>query len=158
VLPATDVKKAATILGITWDEAWHIMERAVRRGRAAKGRAVPEIIGVHEKAIAKGHQYMTLVCDLEQATVEYIERDRKQASLQSYFDGFESEELEAVQAASMDMWPPYINACLEKIPGAEGKIVFDRFHIMRHVIDAVDMVRKREHTSTRRCWPRATPL
>ena len=44
----------------------------------------------------------------------------------------------------MDMWPPYINACLEKIPGAEGKIVFDRFHLMRHVIDAVDTVRKRE--------------
>ena len=34
---------------------------------------------------------------------------------------------------------------MEKIPGAEDKIVFDRFHIMRHVIDAVDTVRKREH-------------
>src|SRR5262245_9537598 len=65
VLLATDVKKAATILGITWDEAWHIMERAVRRGRAAKDRALPQVIGVDEKAIAKGHRYMTLVCDLE---------------------------------------------------------------------------------------------
>jgi transposase len=145
VLLATDVKNAATILGITWDEAWHIMERAVRRGRAAKGKAVPQIIGVDEKAIAKGHRYMTLVCDLKQATVEYIGVDRKQASLQSYLDGFEAEALEAVRAVSMDMWPPYINACLERIPGAEDKIVFDRFHIMRYVIDAVDMVRKREH-------------
>jgi len=145
VLLATDVKKAATILGITWDEAWHIMERAVRRGRAAKGRAVPEVIGVDEKAIAKGHRYMTLVCDLKGSTVEYIAEDRKQVSLQSYFDGFDTEALEAVQAVSMDMWPAYINACLEKIPGAEGKIVFDRFHIMRHVVDAVDTVRKREH-------------
>ena len=145
VLLATDVKKAATILGITWDEAWHIMERAVRRGRAAKGRAVPEVIGVDEKAIATGHRYMTLVCDLKGSTVEYIAEDRKQVSLQSYFDGFDTEALEAVQAVSMDMWPAYINACLEKIPGAEGKIVFDRFHIMRHVVDAVDTVRKREH-------------
>jgi Transposase len=60
-------------------------------------------------------------CDLEQATVEYIERDRRRASLQAYFDGFESGALEVVQAVSMDMWPPYINACLEKIPGARGK-------------------------------------
>ena len=95
VLLATDVKKAATILGITWDEAWHIMERAVRRGRAAKGRAVPEVIGVDEKAIAKGHRYMTLVCDLKGSTVEYIAEDRKQVSLQSYFDGFDTEALEA---------------------------------------------------------------
>ncbi len=145
VLLATDVKNAATILGITWDEAWNIQERAVRRGRRSKINVLPAIIGVDEKAIAKGHRYMTLVCDLQQATVEYIAAERKQASLQSYFDGFEPEALEAVQAISMDMWPPYINACLQAIPGAERKIVFDRFHIMRYVIDAVDAVRKREH-------------
>src|SRR5215207_6754983 len=36
VLRATNVKRAGEILRITWDEAWHIMERAVLRGRAAK--------------------------------------------------------------------------------------------------------------------------
>jgi hypothetical protein len=37
VLRATNVKRAGKILRITWDEAWHIMERAVLRGRAANG-------------------------------------------------------------------------------------------------------------------------
>ena len=145
VLLATDVKKAATILGITWDEAWHIMERAVLRGRRAKPSAMPALIGVDEKAIAKGHRYMTLVCNLEQATVEYIGQDRKQASLEVYFEAFEPEVRQALQAISLDMWPPYINACRDKVPGADQKMVFDRFHIMRHVVDAVDTVRKREH-------------
>jgi transposase len=40
------------------------------------------------------------------------------------------------------MWPAYINACRDKVPGADSKMVFDRFHIMRHVVDAVDKVRK----------------
>src|SRR4029453_12201103 len=90
---------------------------------------------------------MTLVCDLEQATVEYIERDRKQASLQSYFDGFESEALEAGQAVSMEMCPPYINACLEKIPGAEGKIVFDRagFQGIANRCDGKGVIRPAPH-------------
>lgn len=145
VLLATDVKKAATILGITWDEAWHIMERAVVRGRRAKPSAMPALIGVDEKAIAKGHRYMTLVCDLEQAAVEYISQDRKQASLENYFEAFEPEARQALQAISLDMWPPYINACRDKVPGADRKMVFDRFHIMRYVVDAVDKVRKREH-------------
>jgi len=145
VLLATDVKKAATILGMTWDEAWHIMERAVLRGRRTKPSAMPSMIGVDEKAIAKGHRYMTLVCDLEQATVEYIGQDRKQASLEAYFEAFEPEARQALQAISLDMWPPYINACRDKVPGADQKMVFDRFHIMRHVVDAVDTVRKREH-------------
>jgi transposase len=43
------------------------------------------------------------------------------------------------------MWPAYINACRDKVPGADSKMVFDRFHIMRHVLDAVDKVRKQEH-------------
>jgi transposase len=145
VLLATDVKKAATLLGITWDEAWHIMERAVVRGRRAKPAAMPSMIGVDEKAIAKGHRYMTLVCDLEQATVEYIGEERKEASLRAYFSAFEPEARDALQAISLDMWPPYINACRQDVPDADRKMVFDRFHIMRHVVDALNTVRKREH-------------
>lgn len=145
VLLATDVKKAAALLCITWDEAWHIMERAVGRGRAAKPKALPAYIGVDEKAIAKRHRYMTLVCNLQSSSVEYIAEGRKQVSLQTYFDGFEPEALEALRGISMDMWQPYISACMEKVPGAEGKIVFDRFHIMGLILEAVDTVRKREH-------------
>jgi transposase len=145
VLLSTDVKKAATILCITWDEAWHIMERAVTRGRRAKPSALPAKIGVDEKAIAKGQRYMTLVCDLEQATVEYIGNDRKQASLGAYFEAYTPEAKQELQAISLDMWQPYINACRDQVPDAEQKMVFDRFHIMRYVVEAVDEVRKREH-------------
>ena len=145
VLLAANVKKAAEILRITWDEAWHLMERAVIRGRAAKGTEMPGQMGIDEKAIAKGHRYMTLVCDLEEATVEYIGEGRKEESLSAYFDAFPKENREKVEAISLDMWPAYINACHEKVPGADDKMVFDRFHIMRHVVDAVDKVRKREH-------------
>jgi transposase len=145
VLAAANVKKAAAILRITWDEAWHLMERAVIRGRAAKGSEMPSKMGVDEKAIAKGHRYMTLVCDLEEATVEYIGEDRKEASLAAYFEAFPKECREQIEAISLDMWPAYINACRDKVPGADGKMVFDRFHIMRHVVEAVDKVRKQEH-------------
>lgn len=145
VLLAANVKRAAAILRITWDEAWHLMERAVIRGRAVKGNEMPEKMGVDEKAIAKGHRYMTLVCDLEEVTVEYIGEDRKEASLAAYFEAFPKEEREGIEAISLDMWPAYINACRNNVPGADQKMVFDRFHIMRHVIDAVDKVRKQEH-------------
>jgi transposase len=145
VLLAANVKNAAAILRITWDEAWHLMERAVARGRAAKGSTMPRQIGVDEKAIAKGHRYMTLVCDLDEATVEYIGEERKESSLATYFDAFPETSREQIEAISLDMWPAYIKACRDKVPGADDKMVFDRFHIMRHVLDAVDTVRKQEH-------------
>lgn len=145
VLLSTDVKKAAALLRLTWDEAWHIMERAVIRGRGAKAQAMPSKIGVDEKAIAKGHRYMTLVCDLEQATVEYIGEERRESSLRAYFAAFDLESRQALQAISLDMWPAYINACRQDVPDADKKMVFDRFHIMRHVVEAVNTVRKREN-------------
>jgi len=145
VLLAANIERAAGLLRISWDQAWHLMERAVVRGRAAKGDALPKQIGVDEKAIAKGHQYMTLVCDLDKATVEYVGEGRKETSLAPYFQAFGTERCAGIEAISLDMWPAFINACREGVPEADDKMVFDRFHIMRYVVEAVDKVRKQEH-------------
>ncbi|MGE5622774.1 MAG: ISL3 family transposase [Bacillota bacterium] len=145
VLLAANVKRAAQILRISWDQAWHLMERAVVRGRAAKEAVPPRKMGVDEKAIAKGHRYMTLVCDLESSTVAYIGEERTEDSLKAYFLAFTEEQRAGIEAISLDMWPAYLHACQACVPGAEDKMVFDRFHVMKHVCEAVDKVRKREH-------------
>ena len=145
MLQAANVKRAAAILRISWDEAWHVMERAVMRGRAAKGSVVPRQIGVDEKAISKGHHYMTLVSDHDAATIEYIGEGRKEESLAAYFEVFDEKQRSGIEAISLDMWPAYINACKAHVPHADEKMVFDRFHIMQHVGNGVDRVRKQEH-------------
>ena len=145
VLQQCDVSGATRILRISWDEAWGLMERAVTRGRARKVRTVVRRIGVDEKAVAKGHRYLTLVCDLDEGTVEHIAEDRKQESLDGYYAGLTKEQLNGIEAVAMDMWEPYIQATLAKVPDAAAKIVFDRFHVMGHVGKAVDTVRKQEH-------------
>ena len=121
------------------------MERAVKRGRQRKAPKVVRRIGVDEKAAAKGHNYLTLVCDLEEGTVEHIAEERKQESLDGYYEGLTQEQLDGIEAVAMDMWEPYIQATRERVPEAAEKIVFDRFHIMGHVGKAVDTVRKQEH-------------
>jgi transposase len=150
VLLATDVFNAASLLAITWDEAWHIMERAVWRGRAAKARHVPVLLGVDEKAHAKGHQYATIVYDLRGATVEYLGKGRDFSSLAAYFRAFEPGELATIKGITLDMCQAYINACSQCVPEGQHKMVFDRFHIMRQMLEAVDAVRKREHRQLQR--------
>lgn len=145
VLLCTDLKKAATLLSMTWDQAWGVMQRAVLRGRSAKTAAIPRFIGIDEKAIAKGQRYVTMVYDLTGGTVEYIADERKQESLDAYFKAFEPEMRQAIEAIAMDMWPAYISSCRDCVPEADQKIVFDRFHIMGHVGQALDKVRRREH-------------
>jgi transposase len=145
VLREADVLGAARLLRISWDEAWNLMERAVRRGQQAKKRRVIPYLGVDEKAVAKRHQYVTMVCDLDQATVEYIADDRKKTSLEAYYASLSKEQLAGIQAVAMDMWEPYISATAAQVPEGGNKIVFDRFHIMKHMNEAVDKVRKWEN-------------
>jgi transposase len=145
VLLETDVLGGARLLQLSWHEAWHIMERAVARGQRAKKRRLLRRLGVDEKAVAKRHQYVTLVCDLDRATVEYIADDRKKSSLDAYYSSLSRRQLRGIQAVAMDMWEPFIASTVAHVPDGQAKIVFDRFHIMKHMTEAVDKVRKQEH-------------
>ncbi|MEO5631918.1 MAG: ISL3 family transposase [Nitrospiraceae bacterium] len=145
VLRQCDVSGATRILRISWDEAWGLMQRAVTHGRARKQARIVRRIGVDEKAAAKGHTSLTLICDLDEGTVEYLAEDRTQESLDGYYAGLTQEQLDGIVAVAMDMWEPYIQATRAKVPEAAEKIVFDRFHSMGHVGTAVDTVRKQEH-------------
>jgi transposase len=82
---------------------------------------------------------------LDQATVEYLAEDRKQASLEGYFTGLSADQVAGIEAIALDMWEPYVQAIRAHVPEAAAKMVFDRYHIMTHMGRAVDDVRKCEH-------------
>lgn len=145
VMQLTHIRAAQQILRISWDETWHILYRAVRRGLQRKQPRMIERLGVDEKAIARGQRYFTLVCDLDNGTVEHIGDGRERRSFESYLDSLTPEQLQAIVAISMDMHEAYVQAALAKIPEAERKIVFDLYHIMQHMSCAVDDVRRKEH-------------
>lgn len=146
-LKACTVKDACRLLNLSWDEAWHILEKAVARGLARKGKAVIEYLGADEKAIRKGHKYLTLVYDLERGAVEYIADGRTQDSLQRYFATLTPAQLGGILGVCIDMWPAYIEAIRASLTGADEKIVFDPYHVMVHMNRAVDSVRKGEHAA-----------
>lgn len=143
------VSRTCKLTGVSWDQAWAVMERAVERGQRRKrersGDEPVTRIGVDEKAFRKGHSYMTIVCDLDRSTVEHVADDRKASSLAGYFASLTDAQRAGIQAIAMDMWKPYIKAALEHVPGAASKIVFDRFHVMKLATGAVDTVRRAEH-------------
>lgn len=145
VLQAVGIAGAQKILGLSWDEAWAIEQRAVRRGLARKPMQVPELIGIDEKAYRKGQDsYMTVVSNLERATVEWIGNDRRAETLIEYFEQFPADQLEQIRGIAMDMWKGYTLAIRTVIPQGERKMVYDRFHVIKDFNIAVDEVRKAE--------------
>ena len=149
VLRETDVQGAARLLGLSWDEAQHIMERAVERGLASRPKTPPRHMGVDEKAIGRGHQYATIVTDLTCNCVVEVAQGRSKEALFECIKGFTPFQLAKVEAVAMDMAAPYIAGVRELIPKGDTKIVFDRYHVVAQVNRAVDQVRKNEHQALR---------
>ena len=75
----------------------------------------------------------------------HVADDRTAETLAGYFDGLSIEDRLAIEAIAMDMWDPYRKTVRDYVPDGDTKIVFDRFHVMRHVIEAMDQVRRREN-------------
>lgn len=150
VLKETNIERAVMVLGVSWDEAWNIMERAVKRGRKRKKQKAIKKMGVDEKSLGKGHSYFTLVNDLEAGTVDYISDDRRKESLDEYFSLLSASERGEIEAIATDIWDPYLASIREQVPGREEKLVFDRYHLMTHLVKAVDTVHKQEHRELKR--------
>ena len=144
-MKASSQLAVAQLLRLSWDEVHGIMERAVERGLERRKREPIVHLGVDEKAFRKGHNYLTLVNDLGGSRVLYVAEDRQQSSLDGFWGTLTEEQKQRIQAVAMDMWDPYVDSVREHLPDPEKKIVFDKFHIAKHLGEAVDQVRRKEH-------------
>jgi transposase len=140
---------AARQLGLSWDEVAGIQDRAVRRGLERRDRKAPKRIGVDETSFQRRHEYVTTVNDLDAGVVLYVADDRRQESLDAFYEELGAEACAGLESVAMDMWAPYIASTRAYLPDAERKIVFDKFHVAKHLGDAVDQVRRRENRELR---------
>jgi len=136
-------------LRLSWGAVAGIQERAVRRGLARRDRKAPKRIGVDETSFQKRHEYVTTVNDLDEGVVLFVGEDRKQTTLDSFFEDLGEQGCAGLEAVAMDMWAPYIASTREYVPDADRKIVFDKFHVAKHLGDAVDQVRRQENKALR---------
>lgn len=146
-LREASVNAVSRRLGLSWDEVDGIMQRAVKRGLARRSTKKITRIGIDETSFQKRHEYVTVVSDLTEDEVLYVADGRKEASLDGFFDQYDPSELLEIEAIAMDMHMPYIRSVENNIWGAEEKICFDKFHVAKHLGDAVDKVRRQEHRS-----------
>lgn len=144
------VTGAKRVLRVNWDKGWGIRARAARRGLARRqAEAVPHL-GADEKAIAKRHRYLTVVADLERHRVLNLADDRKQESLDGFWATLTAEQMAGIEAMVTDMWEPCVQSTRTHLPDADRKIVFDKCHVVKHLHDAVDQVRRDEHRALTR--------
>ena len=116
VLLETDISAAAQLLGLSWDEAHHIMNRAVERGLKRRPATPPRLMGVDEKAVGAGQSYATVVYDLEHGHVVELKPGRSKAALLDSLGAFTLGQIAQVEAVALDMCEPYIQFLKEVVP------------------------------------------
>src|SRR5271163_1243980 len=112
----------------------------IARGPGAPARA----IGIDEILIRKGHVYRIVVSDLvRKRPIWFGGEDRSETSMAQFYAWLGRGKCSRIRLVVMDMWKPFRNVAMEMAP--QAAILFDKFHIMRHLGEALDKVRKAEY-------------
>jgi transposase len=108
------------------------------------GTPGPKVMGIDEVSLRKGHTYRIVVSDLERKRpIWFGGKDRSEASLDLFFTWLGPKKSKGIRLAVMDMWKAFGNSTRRN--ALQAAILFDKFHIMRHLGEALDAVRKREY-------------
>ena len=141
---ASTIKDVAEELNLDWHTVKELDKQYMRAQLAMAGTPGPKAIGIDEISIRKGHTYRIVVSDLiRRRPIWFGGTDRSQASMSLFYGWLGQKKTKGIRLAVMDMWKPFRNATAEHAPHAA--ILFDKFHIMSHLGDALDMVRKAEY-------------
>ena len=120
------------------------MEAQLRRA----GTPGPQIIGIDELSVRKGHTYRIIVSDLvRRRPIWFGGMDRSEASMNLFFEWLGEKKSRKIRLVVMDMWKPFRNACAAHAPGAA--MLYDKFHALRHLGEALDKVRRSEYARLR---------
>jgi transposase len=142
------VKKVGEVLGETDQRLWRMLREQVGAAHALVDMSELRIVGCDEMAIAKGHNYITAFADLARRQVLFATLGRDKETWQRFADELIMHRAGATQItqASMDMSPAYQAGAAQVCP--QATIVFDPFHVIKQVSEAVDEVRRRESKET----------
>jgi transposase len=95
---------------------------------------------IDEKSVRKGHGYVTVILNGETGELLHMAEGKKKGSVESFFEQLTEEQRESIVAVGIDRAGAYQAAIEAYLPNAE--IVYDRFHLMMNINQAVDEVRR----------------
>jgi len=138
------IKDVAEELHLDWHTVKELDKQYMRAQLARAGTPGPRRIGIDEISIRKRHTYRIVVSDLDrQRPIWFGGDDRSEASMAQFYTWLGQKKSQRIKLALMDMWKAFRNATRTHAP--QAAILFDKFHVMRHLGEALDKVRKAEY-------------
>ena len=137
------VRRVARQFGLVSSTVRAIDLRYLKRWAAGRRKPALRQMGVDEIYLGKKQKFLTVVSNLQTGEPLWFGRERKKETL----DEFLQKQLSAfqrsvLQAACVDMHEPYRLSLEQWAP--QCRLVYDKFHVMKHANEAVSEVRRAE--------------
>lgn len=138
------IKSVAKELNLDWHTVKELDKEYMRGQLTKAGTPAPLAIGIDEISVRKGHDYRIVVSDLlRRRPIWFGGKDRSEASMKQFYEWLGPKKTKRIRLAVMDMWKPFRK--VTELQAPQAAIVFDKFHIIGHLGDALDQVRKSEY-------------
>lgn len=123
---------------------WRVLEHYVDEARSRAGFENVEKVGIDETSRAKGHVYVTVVCDAEEKRVLFVTEGKDHRTVSAFKEDLVAHGGDPAKVTdfSLDMSKAFIKGIRQEFPKAH--LTFDRFHVIKLMNEAVDEVRRQE--------------
>lgn len=144
MVSAMPVKAVARMVGEHDTRLWRVVHHYVEQARARADASGVTQVAIDETAARRGHDYITLFVDIDQARVLFATEGRDATTIAAFADDLAAHggDPETICEVCIDMSPAFIKGVGESLPNAA--ITFDKFHAVKIINDAVDLVRRAE--------------
>lgn len=138
------VRQAARDLRVRDKQLWRRIEHYVTQARNKQDMSRVRIVGIDETSLRRGHDYVTVVHDLDAKRLLFCTQGRDHTTIQAFAKDLQDHggEPTAIAHACMDMSAAYLKGTAAYLPNAQ--VSYDRFHIVKLAGEAMDEVRKQE--------------
>lgn len=142
---ASTIKDVANECRLDWKTVKEFEKQYMREQLKTQGELNPHVIGIDEISVKKGHEYRIIVSDLERGVpIWFGGNDRTEESMNLFYAEIGPEKCKNIRLAVMDMWKAFENSTVKNAP--QSAILYDKFHIMKHLGEALNTVRKQEYS------------
>jgi hypothetical protein len=144
MVSAMPVRTVAKMVGEHDTRLWRVLHHYVDQARAHTDASAVTRVAIDETAARRGHDYITLFVDIDQARVLFATEGKDAGTVAAFADDLAAHggHAAAVDEVCIDMSPAFIKGTAEHLPNAA--VTFDKFHAVKIINDAVDQVRRAE--------------
>ena len=140
------IKDVAAFLGVTWDTVKGIHKDFLKSRYSPPSIKNVHNIGIDEFAVRKGHIYKTIVVDLDTGHIIHVGNSKGKEALKGFWNRVRRNNIRLENIAT-DLSSAFIAAVTENAPSAN--LIFDHFHVVKLMNDAVDDIRRTQYTMER---------